>query len=191
MRKKQFILFMTLTALSLSACNSDSKTPETTMAVSEESTEIQYQEETVRTAKTLKTTAKVSRPATEEPLRNVREPQMSETGDKYIWLESYLKTLGLVEGSPTLVNDSGFGDFCLSGTIYHDDNLRIYQFDTDSDEYKALLDTGSIMHPNSNVGNLVLSLAVDDKVIFCEEHANKELLIKSLDFLFQNFEVNW
>jgi hypothetical protein len=172
MKKKIIVLLLGITLL-LSACGnaatSDTPSQESTSvaaSVPEESTPVE---------------------TTVESLQETIQDAIDEITDDYApqaTTESlngvcdFLESESLVSGDRTEMAGEMIG--AISGIKYADSNVEIYEYDTESDKYKTLVDTGKVMLDGFDM-ELTASAIHNQYVLFCDDASNASDIIEAFN----------
>lgn len=90
----------------------------------------------------------------------------------------FLESEGLVSGDKTEMAGEMIG--AISGVKYADSNVEIYEYDTESDRYKTLVDTGKVMLDGFDM-ELTASAIHNQYVLFCDDASNADVVIESFN----------
>jgi hypothetical protein len=196
---KKLVLIVTLSAFCLCACNSKSNNKDskndTEQVTNTASTEAETIESTANddTDEQEEVTGDVATSeqssADQEDTSSVDTKSKEATSDEVTdeseasedTLDSIVKKLsdkGLLKGEETEVMYQLIG--AINGTKYVDSKIELYEYDTESDAYKGLVETGEVELEGFNM-TLKVSAIKGKFVLFCEDAPNKDDIVAAFN----------
>lgn len=88
----------------------------------------------------------------------------------------FLESQNLVTGDRTEMAGEMIG--AISGVKYADSSVEVYEYDTESDKYKTLVDTGKVLLEGFNM-ELTASAIHNQYVLFCDDATNADEVIEA------------
>jgi hypothetical protein len=159
MKVIKYLPMFAVSALLLSACSA-SNTNSTQSQTQAETTQ-QIQEKAESLSESLENAAK-----------DLKEAPTAASTNSLEDLANYLKENKMIEGEPAGIPAQSLG--AISGSKYND--VAIYEFDKDSENYKGLLENGYVVL--EGFGTKIEPTAINDKfMLICEKAENKDEII--------------
>jgi len=169
---KKFTLLVLLSGILLcSACGNSASAPSSSDSTSEE---VNLTEEYSSAVESLQDTI-------QDAINDIADNYSPQpTTDSLDSLCTFMEESGLVSGERIEMAGEMIG--AISGVKYKDCNVEIYEYNTTSDSYNALISDGKIIMEGFNI-EVIPSAIHEQYVLICDEAPNKDALISAFNNL--------
>lgn len=172
--KKKIIVLLLGTTLLLSACG-NAATSDTPSSPESTSVATSAPEETIPVETTVESLQETIQDAIDEITDDYAPQATTESLNDVC---AFLESESLVSGDRTEMAGEMIG--AISGVKYADSNVEIYEYDTESDKYKTLVDTGKVMLDGFDM-ELTASAIHNQYVLFCDDASNASDVIEAFN----------